>query len=163
MENCNLRKYCCTFMVKMMMPGAASLNLQPINLQFVQKLAILQLYKIFLFHPWYDGGVKSSIIVYFCTLLYFLILIYYSFTIILNICNGWIFLVNCSMTGKTLSCHWSSKIRLLWWHTLEWGRSVGSVLPSARLPVVAPHPHLGNVFLKSCIFTLLDELGVEFV
>ena len=52
MENCNLRKYCCTFMVKMMMPvlGAASLNLQPINLQFVQKLAILQLYKIFLFH-----------------------------------------------------------------------------------------------------------------
>ena len=52
MENCNLRKYCCTFMVKMMMPvlAAASLNLQPINLQFVQKLAILQLYKIFLFH-----------------------------------------------------------------------------------------------------------------
>ena len=50
MENCNLRKYCCTFMVKMMMPAAiaaaaaaVSLNLQPINLQFVQKLAILQL------------------------------------------------------------------------------------------------------------------------
>ena len=72
--------------------AAASLNLQPINLQFVQKLAILQLYKIFLFHWWYDGGVtKVQLVVYFCTLLYFLILIYYSFTIILNICNGWIF------------------------------------------------------------------------
>ena len=34
---------------------------------------------------------KVQLVVYFCTLLYFLILIYYSFTIILNICNGWIF------------------------------------------------------------------------
>ena len=121
MENCNLRKYCCTFMVKMMMPAAiaaaASLNLQPINLQFVQKLAILQLYKIFLFHWWYDGGVKSSV----SSIFLHTVIFSYSYNIILLllfwtfVMDGF-FLVNCSMTGKTLSCHWSSKIRLLWWY-----------------------------------------------
>ena len=124
MENCNLRKYCCTFMVKMMMPvlAAASLNLQPINLQFVQKLAILQLYKIFLFHWWYDGGVKSSV----SSIFLHTVIFSYSYNIILLhlfwtfVMDGF-FLVNYSMTGKTLSCHWSSKIRLLWWHTLNWG------------------------------------------
>ena len=124
MENCNLRKYCCTFMVKMMMPvlAAASLNLQPINLQFVQKLAILQLYKIFLFHWWYDGGVKSSVssiflhtVIFSYSYIIILLLLFWTFVM-----DGF-FLVNCSMTGKTLSCHWSSKIRLLWWHTLNWG------------------------------------------
>ena len=114
MENCNLRKYCCTFMVKMMMPvlGAASLNLQPINLQFVQKLAILQLYKIFLFHRWYDGGVKSIFAHCYIFLFLYIILLLLFWTFVMD---GF-FLVNCSMTGKTLSCHWSSKIRLLWWY-----------------------------------------------
>ena len=84
MENCNLRKYCCTFMVKMMMPGAASLNLQPINLQFVQKLAILQLYKIFLFHRWYDGGVKSIFAHCYIFLFLYIILLLLFWTFVMD-------------------------------------------------------------------------------
>ena len=59
------------------------------------------------------------------------------------------FLVNCSMTGKTLSCHWSSKIRLLWWHTLNW---VGGGTPAHYLQPLG--------FLKSCIFISIKDFWV---